>query len=433
MEGFNEKLFKEGETVCVALSGGEDSVCLLYLLKDLEKRLAVKVVALNVEHGIRGENSLRDALFCKELCKKLGVPLKSYSVDALALSKKDGLSVEEAARILRYESFHDALISGFCDKIALAHHQSDNVETVLFNVFRGASTSGLRGMEEVSYGGVIIRPLLYAKKSDITDYVRKIGAEFCKDETNDDVSYTRNFIRKEVLPLVTSRFAGACDAIERLSLSAKADDAYLYGLANDIITEKDGAIYLPITADYPVFSRAAVMAMKMLGVKKDFDNGHIGSLFALTKNQSGKRVDLIYGVYGIREGDYIAIKRKKEIPDCEVKFSLGEIQLKDAVITVKKTDGYKKDGSLYVDLDKIPAGAVVRRRRVGDVFNKFGGGKVSLKKFLTDKKIPKDKKDELYVVAKDEVIYVIVGVEISSLCKIDKDTAKAVKITLNNL
>lgn len=433
MEGFNEKLFKEGETVCVALSGGEDSVCLLYLIKDLEKRLGVKVVALNVEHGIRGETSLRDALFCKELCKKLGVPLKSYSVDALTLSKKDGLSVEEAARILRYECFHDAVNSGFCDKIALAHHQSDNVETILFNVFRGASTSGLRGMEDSSYGGVIVRPLLYVKKRDIADYILKIGAEFCKDETNEDVTYTRNFIRKEVLPLVTARFAGAYDAIERLSLSAKADDAYLYGLAKDIITEKDGVIYLPITADYPVFSRAAVMAMKTLGIKKDFDNGHIASLFALTKNQSGKRVDLIYGVYGIREGNNIAIKRKKEISECEARFSLGEMKFNDAVITVEKADGYKKDGSLYVDLDKIPDGAVVRRRRVGDVFNKFGGGKVSLKKFLTDKKIPKDKKDELYVIAKGEVVYVIVGVEISSLCKIDKDTAKAVKITLNNL
>lgn len=432
MEGFNDKLFKKGETVAVALSGGEDSVCLLFLLKNLEKEKGIKVVAINVEHGIRGQSSLEDTAFCKDLCRKLSVPLKSFSVDAPMLSSAEKLSMEEAARNLRYECFLKAVNDGFCDKVACAHHLDDNVETVLFNLFRGATVSGLRGMEETSYDGVIIRPLLRVKKDDIRKYLENVGGEFRKDETNDDVKYTRNFIRKEVLPLILTRFPSAKEAVERLSLSAKSDDAFLYSLAKKALEVKDGKAYIPRCLEYPVFSRAAILSLKALGIKKDFDNGHIAALFELCDNQSGKKVDLLDGLYGVREGDFIVVKKKTEKVEFFQKFTGENIETLDGTIYIEKTDGYKKDGGLYVDLDKIPNGAVVRKRKIGDVFYKFGGGKVSLKKFLTDKKIPADKKDELYLIAKDDVVYVIVGVEISSLCKIDNKTVNAVKITIKN-
>lgn len=432
MEGFNDKLLKKGETVAVALSGGEDSVCLLFLLKNLEQEKGIKVVAINVEHGIRGEASLRDTAFCEDLCRKLSVPFKTFSVDAPTLSFVEKLSMEEAARKLRYDCFLKAVSDGFCDKVACAHHLDDNVETVLFNLFRGATVSGLRGMEETSCDGVIIRPLLRVKKADIRKYLETVGADFIKDETNDDVKYTRNFIRKEVVPLILSRFPSLKEAVLRLSLSAKSDDAYLYSLAKNILEVKDGKAYIPVAAEYPVFSRAAILALKALGVQKDFDNGHIAALFELCGNQSGKKVDLLRGLYGVREGDFIVVKKKTEKVEFCRKFTGENIETSDGIIYIEKTDGYKKDGGLYADLDKIPDGAVVRRRKIGDVFYKFGGGKVSLKKFLTDKKIPADEKDELYLIAKDDVVYVIAGVEISSLCKIDNQTVNAVKITIKN-
>ncbi len=431
MNGFNDGLLCSGETVAVALSGGEDSVCLLHLLKQCEKIKNIKVVAVNVEHGIRGESSKRDTAFCIELCKDLSVPIKVYSVSAPSLVEKEGLSLEEAARNLRYDCFYDAVKIGFCNKIACAHHQDDNVETVLFNLFRGASVSGLRGMEEASLDGVIIRPLLRAKKLDITKYVNDNGLKYVTDESNDDTFYTRNFIRKKVLPLVSERFVGVKDAIEKLSFSAKSDDAYLYKIAKENLTFKNGACYIKTSLPYPIFSRAAILALKTLGVKKDFDNGHIAALFALNDNISGKKVDLLGGLYGIKEHDCIVIKKKVPKEDFSAEFKLGKTTVKDGFIDVEKTDGYKKDDANYVDYDKIPVGAVIRKRKVGDVFYKFGGGKSSLKKFLTDKKIPSDEKDELYLIAKDDVVYVVVGVEISSLCKIDEKTVNAVRITVS--
>lgn len=430
MKGFNEGLFKKGETVGVALSGGEDSVCLLSLMKELSVGGFIKVVAVNVEHGIRGESSLKDTSFCKDLCERFSVPLKLYSVDAPATAKAKGLSLEEAARKLRYECFYDAVKSGFCDKIACAHHRDDNVETVLFNLFRGTTISGLRGMDEVSHDGVIVRPLLNASKQDITSYVKEKGLPFVTDETNADVKYTRNFIRNEVLPLIKSRFTAVDSAIERLSKSAKTDDRYLYSLAVKSLEFKDGCAYIPCCLEWPVFSRAAILALKGLGVKKDFDNGHIAALFLLSKNISGKKSDLLNGLYGVKEGDFIVIKKKKRKLDFNADFGLGIINAEDYIITVEKCDGYHPDGENYVDMDKIPANAIIRKRRTGDVFYKFGGGKVSLKKFLTDKKIPADKKDETYVVAAENLVYVIVGVEISALCKIDGTTTRPAKITI---
>ncbi len=430
MKGFNEELFKKGETVAVALSGGEDSVCLLSLMKELCESGVIKVAAVNVEHGIRGESSLSDTAFCKDLCKSLSVPLKVYSVDAPAVAKAEGLTLEEAARKLRYECFYDAIESGFCDKIACAHHRDDNVETVLFNLFRGATISGLRGMDEVSHDGAIVRPLLGASKQDITAYVKEKGLSFVTDETNADTKYTRNFIRSEILPLIKTRFNAVDSAIERLSESAREDDRYLYSIAIKNFEFKDGRAYIPCGTEWSVFSRSAILALKGFGVKKDFDNRHIAALFALTKNISGKRCDLLNGLYGVKEGGFIVIKKKKQKTDFNAEFGLGTVTAGDYIITVEETDGYRPDGANYVDMDKIPSDAILRKRRTGDVFYKFGGGKVSLKKFLTDKKIPADKKDETFVVAAGNVVYVIVGVEISALSKIDDGTVRPAKITI---
>lgn len=436
MKGFNENLINEGDTVGVALSGGEDSVCLLYLLKELCLKKNFKVVAVNVEHGIRGSSSVKDSEFCVELCKKLGVALKSYSVDALKYSAENKTTVEEGARFLRYSCFFDAVKSGFCNKIATAHHRDDDEETILLNLFRGATVSGLKGMDEVAYDGVIIRPMLGVKKSDINDYIEKNGIAFVSDETNSDVNYTRNYIRRKVVPAVKERFPSFGNALKRLSFSARSDDGFLYSMAKETVEYKNGCAYIKCGKPYPVFSRAVILALKYMGVTKDFDNRHIDALFKLSGNIGGKKADLLNGLYAVKEGDYIVVKRKRETnAEDEEPFTSGVTELERGKVVVERCDitgeykNFRKDGRLFLDYDKIPEGAVIRTRRRGDVFTKFGGGTVSLKKFLTDKKIPAEKKDEVYVVAKDDTVYAVLGIEISSGVKIDETTVSPVKIT----
>ncbi len=439
MKGFNDNLIAKGERVGVALSGGEDSVCLLYLLKEKSEKIGFKVVAVNVEHGIRGESSLSDTAFCVRLCEKLNIPLKRYSVDAPTYSSENGTTIEEGARKLRYDCFFDALSSGFCDKIATAHHESDDAETVLFNLFRGTSVSGLKGMEEVSMGGRVVRPMLGVKKADIEKYISDNKIEFVVDETNSDARYTRNFIRQKVLPIIKEKFPSVENSVKKLSLSAKSDDDFLYSLAKEKVSFLGGCAYIKIGEPYPVFSRSIVLALKGMGVQKDFDNRHIASLFALSQNISGKKVDLLGGLYAVKEGENIVIKRKTEkIFEEEKPFKigvtkclLGDVYIEKRSIEEANEKAKSRDG-FYVDFDKIPHDAVIRRRKTGDVFDKFGGGRVPLKKFLTDKKIPADKKDETYVIAKDSVVYAVLGVEISSLIKIDEATVSPLKITFIN-
>ena len=151
---------KKNERIGVALSGGRDSVCLLHCLFAARERLGISLCVINVEHGIRGEASKRDSEFCKTLAASYDLPFFSFSADAPALSKKEGLSMEEAARKLRYDCFFDCLDKGVCDKVAVAHHSSDRVEAILFNLFRGSSLSGAKGISEKGYENKLIRPLL---------------------------------------------------------------------------------------------------------------------------------------------------------------------------------------------------------------------------------------------------------------------------------
>ena len=192
---FSKNLFNKKEVVAVAISGGADSVCLLHLLHTNAKALDITVKAINVEHGIRGESSLQDSQFVKDFCALINVELKSYTVNAPSFAKQKGYSLEQAARVLRYECFDNALIEGFCDKIATAHHAGDNAETVLFNILRGSALSGVCGISESAYNGKIIRPILKVTKQEISAYLKEHNLPFVFDSTNSEEKYSRNYIR----------------------------------------------------------------------------------------------------------------------------------------------------------------------------------------------------------------------------------------------
>ena len=430
MKGFLENLIPSGRVVGVGLSGGKDSVALLTYLKEREHALGIRVVAVTVEHGIRGESSVSDRDFCLELCKDLSVPVRAFSVDAIGFSRENGYTVEQAARILRYQSFFKAITGGFCDVVATAHHESDSVETVLFNLFRGTALSGVCGIDPVAFDGRIIRPMVKVAKTDLLAYVLEKNLKFREDETNLDTGFSRNYIRSRIIPVIEEKFPTAQRGVERFSSLARGDDQYLYSLAEKTAVIARGEGKIPCDAPYPIFSRCAVLIFKALGATKDFDNSHIDGLFALTANQTGKRVSLLKGLYGVREHDFIVIRRQaeKKAEGCE--FSLGAFDFKMGLVEFSLSSEFApKKGELYFDLDAVPAGAVIRNLAVGDKFTKFDGKTVSLKKFLTDKKLPASQKAVQMVVAKDDKIYIIPGVEISATVKVTEKTTRIAKVT----
>ena len=351
----NKKLFNKKEVVAVALSGGADSVCLLHLLHTLAKELDITVKAINVEHGIRGESSVKDSEFVSSLCRLLNVELKSYAVNAPLLSKQKGYSMEQAARILRYECFDNALIGGFCDKIATAHHLNDNAETVLFNLLRGSALEGVCGIDEISENGKIIRPLLSCSRAQIENYVKENNLPTTYDESNDCTDFTRNFLRKEVFPLIESRFENAQGSINNFSKLARRDEILLDSLADSLI--EGNSVKLTDELHLPLFTRACLKIIKKLGITKDFESAHLDAIYNLRLSQTGKRVTLKKGVVAYKSKDRIVFELEKEQEDYCFEFKFGTIFESERYILSFEKVNKKERGFLCFDGDKLPYNA----------------------------------------------------------------------------
>ena len=193
-------LIAKGDKIAVALSGGIDSVVLLHLLNSKAETLGFSLCAVNVEHGIRGKDSLLDSDFCAKLCAKLNLPLLSFSVDAPSFANQNGLSIEESARKLRYDCFYSAIEKGFCNKIATAHHKNDNAETVLMHMVRGTGLKGLGGIAPVN--GKLIRPMLDITREEVLDFLQEYNIPFVEDSSNRGDDFLRNRLRHHVMPLL---------------------------------------------------------------------------------------------------------------------------------------------------------------------------------------------------------------------------------------
>ena len=193
------ELIQKKDRIVVGVSGGADSVCLFSVLLELQKKYELELFVVHVHHGIRGEEADKDEQFVENLAKKHQIPYYCFWKNIPVLSKKRGLTEEEAGRIVRYEAFYEVLKKVNATKIAVAHNQNDCAETVLFQLFRG---SGLKGMCGIfPKRDEIIRPLLGVDRKAIEAYLMQKGQAYCTDRTNLEEEYTRNKIRLSILPI----------------------------------------------------------------------------------------------------------------------------------------------------------------------------------------------------------------------------------------
>ena len=225
------QLIRPGDGVVVGLSGGPDSVFLLYALHTLQARMGFTLRAVHVHHGIRGAEADRDEAFSEKLCVKLAVPFQAVHVAAPAYVAQQGLSLEEAARILRYEALEVARqqLTTPAAWVAVAHHLDDQAETVLHNLVRGAGLRGLAGME--NRRNHVIRPLLSIKREDILKWLEQNNIPYVTDSTNADPHYTRNRIRSTVLPELREINPEASAHIAHSAALLREADAYFHALA----------------------------------------------------------------------------------------------------------------------------------------------------------------------------------------------------------
>ena len=417
----------QGKRICVAVSGGIDSVSLLHYMQKHQNQFGYTLSAVHCEHGIRGEESIEDMRFVQALCKAQNIPLTIFQADCLLRAKQEKCSLETVARMFRYQSFESLIQQNKTDYVAVAHHRNDEAETVLFRLARGASLTGARGMlEENTY---ILRPFLGWSKKDIIAYAQENGLQYREDYTNQELDATRNKIRLQILPALEEAVPGAVVNLVRFAETAGEDDAYLYRQSERILSKcNNGKYFISMCKDTPIFYRACVTALKALGVEKDYTRLHLKLLFDLQKNERGARLDMPQNVLARKTGNGIVLCWKEELPVLvtapkyysENGFDGGRYEVK---IFQKEEDvPYTPLPILRIDADKLPKNASFRFRKDGDEMRVFGGKTKSLKKLFNERKIDASERAYIPLIADETTIYAVCGVEIADEVKVTEDT-----------
>lgn len=415
----------------LAVSGGVDSMCLLYLSMHSKAIRKKDIVVITVDHKIRGKESENDLKFVAEFCKKNGITCKAFTIDVPSLCAVSGRSVELEARIGRYGVFGRLCNDGTVDTVITAHHMGDNTETVVMNLCRGTGIDGLCGIKKERSGN-IFRPLLDVSKDEIMEFANKNKIGFVYDSTNDDTAYTRNFIRKDVLEPLTKKYEKIGEHVLELTKDMQKVCEFLDSMLDiSLITCSNGYIKLDIKAlQNEVLAKRYIMsALKNAGIHSDISRVNLKDIYALKDARNGTSICIRGNNKAVKDYGYITFKTDevKSLDFKERKYDINEKL--DGNIKILKS-GYneflKADKSdknvLYYNHDNIPDTAVFRTRQDGDRFTAFGGKTKKLKDYLIDKKISGYKRDKIMLLCDGRDVLMIIGVEISKGLAVDSDS-----------
>lgn len=411
----------ERKKYLLGLSGGADSVCLFHLLR----KSGYIFSAAHINHGIRGEEADRDEEFCRALCEKYGVRFHLLRSDVPAFARESGMSLEEAARKVRYSFFERIMREDGIPVLLTAHNADDNAETLLLSLVRGCSTSGACGIapvRELDFG-VVERPLLGCSKKDIVAFCRENSFDYVTDSTNADVSFPRNRIRQNILPELEAINPGFLAAFARFTESARLDSGFLDREAErftDTLALSDIA-----SIPYPIASRALAVAAHRAGAFPE--SVHIEAMIEMAKKSSGA-ISLPGSVRAECRGGRIVFladtreKKTSTYPEYEpFALNFGENQLPSGKLilvcgelTNDSTQVYKLSTSAHINLDRIKGKIYARPRREGDRIL-LGGMHRSLKKLISEKlsRLSLEERRSLPVICDGEEIVWVPGIEVA--------------------
>lgn len=297
-----------------AVSGGADSVCLLHVLKSLEEKRGIKVCAAHFEHGIRGEESLRDAAFTEKLCADWGIPCIVGHGNVPEYAAANSMSDEEAARKLRYEFLYKTMRELECDRIATAHNADDNAETVIFNLTRGSA--GVRGIPPVR--GELIRPLLGTTRSEIEAYLEKHGITHIEDSTNALDDYSRNRLRHSVLPVLRDLNPAVSRAMLKAAELSMRDEEYLTQEAKRFIEREKKGNSLPLSSLRELPESISSRIIREM-CPKNLELRHLDAVMALMEGSGRKSLSLPGIVVTAEQGRlYFGAAESVEIAEREI-------------------------------------------------------------------------------------------------------------------
>ena len=394
-----KKLFNLQDKILVALSGGADSVALLRVLLSL----GYTCECAHCNFHLRGLESDRDEAFVRQLCEKQGIPLHVTHFDTSAYAKEHHISIEMAARELRYEWFEHIRKEIGASAIAVAHHRDDSVETFLLNLMRGAGINGLKGIPVKN--GLIVRPLLSVSREDILDYLQAIHQDFVTDSTNLEDEYIRNKIRLNILPVMKEVNPSIMETIQETTFRFSE-------ISNIYRQDRTEAIARKVISTSPDMFRisladiledlAPLSLLHEVLFPKGFNASQIQDIYrSLSSSQSGK---LFFSTEWevLRDREYIWIKKKAPAQ------SIPEIKMDE----VNRTPSFVIPRDKHIaclDADKIKQPLTIRKWERGDKFVPLGmNGKKNVSDYLTDKKYSLVQKENQYVVCcGDDIVWLV--------------------------
>ncbi len=440
-----QDLIQKNDKILVALSGGPDSVFLLHFLHKYHKRFDISISAIHINHKLRGNQAGYDQKFCETLCKDLGIEFFTVNKNISTFAKKKKISLEEAGREIRYSEFDKTAKKYDFKKIATAHNSSDNVETVLLNLIKGAGLQGISGIPIKRDN--IIRPVLSLTKQEILSYLDENKIEYRTDETNFNSDFERNFLRNKIIPLLKEKLNPSLDGTilksseifrNLLNLQTKRIEN---AIADAVNFSKDTlTISIPklLSCETELFGEIFKYAIyRNFSRRITFNDSK--KIISLVENQSGRKVELSENLIVLKDRDYLKIAERKNKQEEETEYNLkvgDKIKLNGKIfsiseISVPPEEFLGKKEEEYISGDNLSENFIVRPWQKGDKFYPIGfKGSKKISDFLTDIKISSEKKKERLVLVNQNKIVWVLGLRLDERFKITNHTKRILKIWL---
>jgi tRNA(Ile)-lysidine synthase len=450
------RLVKKRQTILVAVSGGQDSVCLLHILYQLQATLGIELHVAHLDHQLRSTESAGDARYVAKLAKTLGIPCTIEKRNVLAYQKERGLSLEAAARGVRYDFLAEVAAAIGADCVAVGHTLDDHVETILLHLIRGTGTRGLRGLQPIilrqspARSLTIVRPLLAVRRDETAAYCAGYCLQPHEDATNLSLHPLRNRVRLELLPLLKSYNPQVTEALQRTAHIAGDDITFLENAAkylywtiadeqeNTIIFDKKALLKLSPSMRRYLLRLAIENAA---GDLKDIEARHIEELMRALSKPPGKKINLPYGLSFTIDYDRYLLRKDPSVlspfPPLDQEYDIkvpGQTiipgwQIHAAIIKPAVSTAEDDNYTAYLDYHRVGNQLTVRSRRRGARFQPLGmKATKKIGQFMIDAGIPRDWRNRIPIVASPDKIVWITGYRIDDRVKITPETTSVLRL-----
>jgi len=447
------RMLESGDRVIIGVSGGPDSMALLYVLDQIKKKYNVVLKVAHLNHGFRGEEARKEAQFVEEMAKKLWIPFELRSFDVPSYKKTSSLSYQEAARVVRYQFLEEVREQFKASKIALGHNADDQAETLMMWLLRGSGLRGLSGIPPVREG-VIIRPLIETTREEIEAFIKERRIPFVIDSSNQQDQYLRNRVRHELFPLLREYYNP--QLVKRLVQTAsilRTEDECLETIAQDllkdiivskeresVVIDSKGLLALPLAIQLRCL-RGVLEQVK--GDLRRISSTHLYDIIKIvSQDEPHKVLKLPEGIRVEKSYHHLMVKHQQSAPppfhyyfnSIPDKVSIEEIgkEMKFEILEGRDHLIHQEcPHRAYFDWRKVIMPLTIRNARPGDRFQPLGmKGKKKIKDFFIDEKVPLKERKLIPILLFGDVVGWVGGMRISHHLRVTRGTRKILRIEI---